>query len=134
MSFEIIRKIGEIVFVVNFIVFEVKIFGEVEIEICFRVGVQEVFLVFYVFFGDRIYFDIVEILQFFVIFGFLEDLEDLILFVFGFMVGYMFEVKGQEIWIFIGKVICGGISKQVVREMVGRGMDFILNWFRDYLL
>ena len=43
MSFEIIRKTGEIAFVANPIAFEVKTSGEAEIEIRLRVGTQEVF-------------------------------------------------------------------------------------------
>ena len=62
----------------------------------------------------------------------MEDSEDLILPVSGFMAGYTLEVKGQETRTLTGKVICGGISKQAAREMAGRGMDFILNRLRDY--
>lgn len=132
MSFEIIRKTGEIAFVANPIAFEVKTSGEAEIEIRLRVGAQEVFSASYVPFGDRIHFDIAEILQPFVTSGPLEDSEDLILPVSGFMAGYTLEVKGQETRTLTGKVICGGISKQAAREMAGRGMDFILNRLRDY--
>lgn len=60
MSFEIIRKTGEIAFVANPIAFEVKTSGEAEIEIRLRVGAQEVFSASYVPFGDRIHFDIAE--------------------------------------------------------------------------
>lgn len=94
MSFEIIRKTGEIAFVANPIAFEVKTSGEAEIEIRLRVGAQEVFSASYVPFGDRIHFDIAEILQPFVTSGPLEDSEDLILPVSGFMAGYTLEVKG----------------------------------------
>ena len=96
MSFEIIRKTGEIAFVANPIAFEVKTSGEAEIEIRLRVGAQEVFSASYVPFGDRIHFDIAEILQPFVTSGPLEDSEDLILPVSGFMAGYTLEVKGRE--------------------------------------
>lgn len=48
MSFEIIRKTGEIAFVANPIAFEVKTSGEAEIEIRLRVGAQEVFSASYV--------------------------------------------------------------------------------------
>ena len=112
MSFEIIRKTGEIAFVANPIAFEVKTSGEAEIEIRLRVGAQEVFSASYVPFGDRIHFDIAEILQPFVTSGPLEDSEDLILPVSGFMAGYTLEVKGRETRTLTGKVICGGISKQ----------------------
>ena len=132
MSFEIIRKTGEIAFVANPIAFEVKTSGEAEIEIRLRVGAQEVFSASYVPFGDRIHFDIAEILQPFVTSGPLEDSEDLILPVSGFMAGYTLEVKGRETRTLTGKVICGGISKQAAREMAGRGTDFILNRLRDY--
>ena len=111
MSFEIIRKTGEIAFVANPIAFEVKTSGEAEIEIRLRVGAQEVFSASYVPFGDRIHFDIAEILQPFVTSGPLEDSEDLILPVSGFMAGYTLEVKGRETRTLTGKVICGGISK-----------------------
>ena len=132
MSFEIIRKTGEIAFVANPIAFEVKTSGEAEIEIRLRVGTQEVFSASYVPFGDRIHFDIAEILQPFVTSGPLEDSEDLILPVSGFMAGYTLEVKGRETRTLTGKAICGGISKQAAREMSGRGTDFILNRLRDY--
>ena len=108
MSFEIIRKTGEIAFVANPIAFEVKTSGEAEIEIRLRVGAQEVFSASYVPFGDRIHFDIAEILQPFVTSGPLEDSEDLILPVSGFMAGYTLEVKGRETRTLTGKVICGG--------------------------
>ena len=103
MSFEIIRKTGEIAFVANPIAFEVKTSGEAEIEIRLRVGTQEVFSASYVPFGDRIHFDIAEILQPFVTSGPLEDSEDLILPVSGFMAGYTLEVKGRETRTLTGK-------------------------------
>ena len=66
----------------------------------------------YVPFGDRIHFDIAEILQPFVTSGPLEDSEDLILPVSGFMAGYTLEVKGRETRTLTGKVICGGSANR----------------------
>ena len=132
MSFEIIRKSGEISFVGNPIAFEVKTTGETEIQVRLDVGGEAVFSASYIPFKDRVYFDIAEILRPFALSVPLEAGSDLLLPVAGFAADYSLEVKARETQTITGKAICGGISKQVARELAGKGMDFILSRLKDY--
>lgn len=132
MSFEVIRKSGEVSFVDNPIAFEVKTTGETEIQIRLDVGGEAVFAASYIPFKDRVYFDIAEVLRPFVSSTPLREGTDLVLPVAGFAVGYSLEVKAGEAQTVTGQAICGGISKQAARDLAGRGMDFILNRLRDY--
>lgn len=132
MSFEVIRKSGEISFVDNPIAFEVRTTGETEIRVRLDVGGEAVFSASYTPFKDRVYFDIAGILRTFVGSAPLEPDPDLLLPVDGFAADYSLEVEGEEIQTFTGKAICGGISKQAARDLAARGMDYILNKLRDY--